>query len=704
MVALILLLSLCLPHVWTVEAQTAVAEISRESSEEKIHEEIDEDADYSLEGILVVLDSQTSRLEEVPSDIVEDMFDKGRYSDLENLTAIDNPSDELKEYYNDNSFHQILSVSLVDKSREGVLEAIEELYDLDGVAYVCPNYSIHADVSVIDSDEDIETVYKTGELEEDENPSDEYFDDLWGLSDDYGIGAVSAWRTTQGDEDVRVGVIDTGIAEHEDLPNIADGYDFYNEDSVTNDDEDGHGAHVAGTIAAAANNDGTGVAGVAPDVTLVPLQACYDDEGNFYFSDIIEAINYATGLWGTSEQISVLNHRISKFGIYTAILYAISDYPGLFVWSAGNNAECVDDYSAIGQFDLDNLISVGAIKSNGNVASYSNYGAGVDIFAPGSDIYSTIPDGYGSKSGTSMAAPHVSGIAALLCSIDAGLTGEDLKEIIVGGAIPMSYTESGTTYSAGRASAIDAINFYYSDDVPEYLDLNLTGKTSDGWQVELINGNSYEVNAAYNTKMCFQSDAAEFSDLSDIETVQIPANGSETVTVSGNGTAGYVVASVGYSLNGNNYRRITYANGLTESGTSYSLNTPLHNVVSVLDYSEVTEELGFLTFTINGKSDGVWSVTIKNPNSFSVDIEYNSKMCFKGDAKDYGGCEDRVGITIGANSSEEVSISENGLAGYITARINFCSQGIAYSAVTYAKGLSKSSSSVTENEALIIHL
>lgn len=204
--------------------------------------------------------------------------------------------------------------------------------------------------------------------------------------------------------------------------------------------------------------------------------------------------------------------------------------------------------------------------------------------------------------------------------------------------------------------------------------------------------------------MCFQSDAAEFSGLSDIETVQIPANGTETVTVSGNGTAGYVVASVGYSLNGNNYRRITYANGLTASGTSYSLNTPQHNVVSVLNYPEVTEELEFLTFTINGKSDGVWSVTIKNPNSFSVVIEYNSKMCFKGDAKDYEGCEDRVGMTIGANSSEEVSISENGLAGYITARINFCSQGIAYSAVTYAKGLSKSSSSVIENEALIIHL
>lgn len=77
MVALIPLLSLGLSHVWTVEAQTAVAEISQESSEEKIHEEIDEDAEYSLEGILVVLDSQTSRLEEVPSGIVDDMLDKG---------------------------------------------------------------------------------------------------------------------------------------------------------------------------------------------------------------------------------------------------------------------------------------------------------------------------------------------------------------------------------------------------------------------------------------------------------------------------------------------------------------------------------------------------------------------------------------------------------------------------------------------------
>ena len=164
-----------------------------------------------------------------------------------------------------------------------------------------------------------------------------------------------ALEITQGAPDVRVGVIDTGIAEHGDLLNVAEGYDFYNEDSVTTDDETGHGTHVAGTIAAAVNN-GLGVAGVVPNVTLVPLQACYDNDGNFWTSDLIEDISYATEQWGTDDQISVLNYSISGFEERTAVLSAVLDFPGLFVCAAGNGTTCVDDYDEINQYDADNLI------------------------------------------------------------------------------------------------------------------------------------------------------------------------------------------------------------------------------------------------------------------------------------------------------------------------------------------------------------
>ena len=669
-----------------VNAETASA-----TDDERICQDIKEDAKFSTNEILVVLDAETSRLD----GIIPESIDCMGYESVEDLTKINVPSTELEKYYGSHSFHQIISVELTDKTEDGVLEAVNKLQNADGVMYAGPDYVEQAD--------DVETIYKTGELEGTENPNDEYFDDLWGLSDDYGIGAVSAWRITQGESNVRVGVIDSGIVEHEDLSNVAEGYDFYNEDTDTADAESDHGTHVAGTIAAVANNE-SGVAGVAPGVTLVPLQVANDD-GTYNDSDVIEAINYATSLWGTAEQISVLNHSISGFGDSIAKLSAIGNYPGLFVWSAGNDSECVDDYSTIEQFELDNLISVGAIKSSGSIASYSNYGDGVDIFAPGTDICSTVFDNdYDTKKGTSMAAPHVSGIAALLLSLDDDLTAGELKEIIVGGAIPLSYTKSGTTYSSGRASAIEAINFYYDENVPEYVEFELTGKTSAGWQVALINNNEYSIDVAYNTKMCFESDAAEFSDLSDVEVITVSSNGSESVTISENGTAGYIAASVGYTLQGNNYRRISYANGLTKSGTEYSLDTPSHNIVSVLNYAELDADPEYLTFAIEGKSGNLWTIEITNLNTYAVNITYNSKMCFSGDAQDYDGCTDLVNIVIPAESAQAVYISTNGLAGYITARIDYCHQGVAYSAVTYAKNLKKNESDATEYNVRIMHL
>lgn len=329
----------------------------------------------------------------------------------------------------------------------------------------------------------------------------------------------------------------------------------------------------------------------------------------------------------------------------------------------------------------------------------------MDIFAPGTDICSTVFDNdYDTKKGTSMAAPHVSGIAALLLSLDDDLTAGELKEIIVGGAIPLSYTKSGTTYSSGRASAIEAINFYYDENVPEYVEFELTGKTSAGWQVALINNNEYSIDVAYNTKMCFESDAAEFSDLSDVEVITVSSNGSESVTISENGTAGYIAASVGYTLQGNNYRRISYANGLTKSGTEYSLDTPSHNIVSVLNYAELDADPEYLTFAIEGKSGNLWTIEITNLNTYAVNITYNSKMCFSGDAQDYDGCTDLVNIVIPAESAQAVYISTNGLAGYITARIDYCHQGVAYSAVTYAKNLKKNESDATEYNVRIMHL
>ena len=98
---------------------------------------------------------------------------------------------------------------------------------------------------------------------------------MWGLFGDNGINAKNAWGVTTGSKDIRVGVIDSGIANHEDLnANVAEGHDFFNDNTTTSDDELGHGTHVAGTIGAVADN-GIGISGVAQDITLVPLQVSY---------------------------------------------------------------------------------------------------------------------------------------------------------------------------------------------------------------------------------------------------------------------------------------------------------------------------------------------------------------------------------------------------------------------------------------------
>lgn len=226
--------------------------------------------------------------------------------------------------------------------------------------------------------------------------------------------------------------MDTGIATHQDLV-FVQGYDFYNENNITNDDVDGHGTHVAGTIGARINS--IGICGVAPNVTLVPLQITHTDtkdgKQKAYSSDAVEAIEYAIDLWDTNERISILNYSYGGFGTDTTVLSAVKNYPGLFVWSAANDGDNVDDFPNISQFRIRNLISVGAINRNRQKWTDSNYGYYVDIFAPGVSINSTVPGGYAYYQGTSMAAPHVAGVAALLLSYNSNFSASAMKQIMI---------------------------------------------------------------------------------------------------------------------------------------------------------------------------------------------------------------------------------------------------------------------------------
>ncbi|NIJ71277.1 S8 family peptidase [Xanthomonas sp. LMG 9002] len=287
-------------------------------------------------------------------------------------------------------------------------------------------------------------------------PNDPRLGDQWAFgTSNAGINVRSAWDKATGDG-VVVAVIDTGITSHPDLnANVLQGYDFISDadaardgngrDSDPSDEGDWaaagecysgspasnsswHGTHVAGTIAAVTNN-GTGVAGTAFKAKILPVRVLGKCGG--YTSDIADAITWASG--GTVSGVpanqnpaEVINMSLGGSGTCSSTYQnAINGAVGrgtTVVVAAGNSSTNV---SSSVPANCNNVIAVAATTSSRAKASYSNYGAGIDISAPGSNILSTLNDGtttpgnpsYASYNGTSMATPHVAGVVALMQSV-----------------------------------------------------------------------------------------------------------------------------------------------------------------------------------------------------------------------------------------------------------------------------------------------
>ncbi|MFO1275245.1 MAG: S8 family peptidase [Sphaerotilus natans] len=314
-------------------------------------------------------------------------------------------------------------------------------------------------------------------------PSDSQFASQWHYYEAVGgINLPAAWDRSLG-AGVRVAVIDTGYRPHADLAaNIVGGYDFIADTAVSNDgngrDADArdpgdwcssssswHGTHVAGTIAAVTNN-GLGVAGVAPSARIVPVRVLGTCGG--YTSDIAAGVVWASG--GTVSGIPanayparVLNLSLGGSGACgTTMQNAINSArsrSAMLVIAAGNsniNASNASPANCAG------VITVGATTRTGARTSFSNYGSIVDVAAPGADILSTLnagstvpgADSYVPKSGTSMAAPHVAGVAALMLAKNAALTPDQVESMLKSSAraFPVS---PGTTTTIG-AGIVDA--------------------------------------------------------------------------------------------------------------------------------------------------------------------------------------------------------------------------------------------------------
>jgi subtilisin family serine protease len=286
------------------------------------------------------------------------------------------------------------------------------------------------------------------------------------------IYADAAWHTTTGSADVVVAVLDTGVdAAHPDLaanmwhnpggiggcPAGSFGFDVLNSDCFPYDDS-GHGTHVAGSIGAVGNN-GSGIAGVAWDVTLLALKAL-DAGGSGWTSDLIAALDRAVEAKRSGVNVRVVNSSLAGSQYSVAFLdeivwAAANDI--LFVAAAGNDAGNNDVLASYPcAYPVEAIVCVANSTNQDALHPSSNSGPlSVDLAAPGTDILSTYPGGYAVATGTSMSAPQVSGTAALILATGYRSV-SSLKERILAGTDPVA-SLSGLVRTGGRLNACKAI-------------------------------------------------------------------------------------------------------------------------------------------------------------------------------------------------------------------------------------------------------
>ena len=375
-------------------------------------------------------------------------------------------------------------------------------------------------------------------------PNDPRYTDQWHYfapgSGNYGINAPAAWDITTGSSSVVVAVIDTGITNHIDLAGrTVPGYDFITNVTSANDGDgrdsnpsdpgdwratsdcypgspakdssSWHGTHTAGTIGAASNN-GVGVAGVNWASKILPVRVLGKCGGDI--SDVVDAMRWSVGLDvpgvpANANPAKVLNLSLGGSGACeTTFQNAINDIlaaGATIAVSAGNSNNDAGLYSPA---SCNGVITVAATNRNGSKASYSNYGATVEISAPGGDtsvpsngVLSTlnagtqgpVADTYAYYQGTSMAAPHVAGVASLLYSINPSLTPARVLSILQstatsfpgGSTCTISICGSGIVNAGAAVAAV-------SNPVPTITGLNPPSATPGGPAFTLtVNGTGF---------------------------------------------------------------------------------------------------------------------------------------------------------------------------------------------------------------------
>ncbi len=261
------------------------------------------------------------------------------------------------------------------------------------------------------------------------------------------VGAPAAWEVSQSSSNIIIAIVDSGIElSHPDLAGkLLQGYDFVDGDAVPAD-SNGHGTHVAG-IAAAITNNARGIAGMAPFASILPVRVL-DHNGNGSMSTVASGIIYAA-----NRGAQVINLSLGSPYDTSTLQYAVSyawSRGSVLVAAAGNDGLPTPNYPA----NYPNVLAVAATDAYDFKTPFSNFGTWVDVAAPGASILSTYLGGnYAYLDGTSMAAPHVSGIAALLAA--QGRSNTQVHDIIRTTSDPVLYT--GIFWIFGRVNADRAV-------------------------------------------------------------------------------------------------------------------------------------------------------------------------------------------------------------------------------------------------------
>jgi len=295
---------------------------------------------------------------------------------------------------------------------------------------------------------ELDTIVQVVEL-----PDDPYFDSQWGMTK---VQGPEAWDITQGSPGISIAILDTGIdMGHPDLADkIVSDVNFT--DSPTSDyNGHNHGTHVAG-IAAAITGNNIGVTGLGRDCSLMNVKVL-GDSGYGYSSWIASGIT-----WAADNGADVINLSLggssSLETVEDAVDYAWSKGV-VVVAAAGNSGSSSPFYPAY----YANCIAVGATDANDSLASFSNHGGWVDVAAPGSSTYSTLPDNqYGYKSGTSMASPHVAGLSSLVFSVATDANGNGRLNDEIRSIIEATCDDVGIDVAYGRINAYQAVQGFQS--------------------------------------------------------------------------------------------------------------------------------------------------------------------------------------------------------------------------------------------------